>query len=169
MLSPRLTRHAHSRRIECLVAERDGGVETVVGVAQHAPEQPVDLIGLDGRQREPADDVDVAELIDGERDPVHVGVTREQPGMHGGRVVLGLAHEEGLDQQAEVLHHEPGHRGELVLTGKGDQERAVRRMLVLELQIDQRLLDHAVKAQAFLGRQRARHGVTPLSCCGRRL
>ncbi len=77
--------------------------------------------------------------------------------MHRGRIVVGLAHEESLDEQAEVLHDEPGHRGQLVLTGKGDQERPVGRMLVLQLQVGERLLDHAVKVQAFLGGQRARH------------
>src|SRR3954447_14138400 len=56
--------------------ERD--VEVLVGVGEDATEQPVDLVRRDGAQRNVPGEVDVADVVDGERDAVHACVAREQ-------------------------------------------------------------------------------------------
>ena len=62
----------------------------VVGVLQHRAEQPVDLGRRDGVQREPPVEVDVAEMVDGERDAVHLQVALEQPAVDRGVVLVGV-------------------------------------------------------------------------------
>ena len=74
-----------------LLADRGGepqledGVERLVGVGQHRPEQPVQLVGRHRRQRQPGVEVDVAEPVDGERHGVHPQVPLQQPAVDAPR------------------------------------------------------------------------------------
>ena len=52
--SPREIRHSHSLRIDDGEPELEDRVERLVGVGQHRAEQPVDLLGGDRGQRQPA-------------------------------------------------------------------------------------------------------------------
>src|SRR3954453_13581154 len=65
-------------------------VEGLVGVAEHRPEQPVDLVGGDRGQRQAAVDVDVAVVVDGKRDAVHLQVALEQPAVDALVVLVGV-------------------------------------------------------------------------------
>ena len=120
-LSPRLTRQAHSRRIEEAKPSSSAGVEVVVGVAEHAAEQPVDLLGGDRRQRQPAGQVDVADRVEAEVDPVHAAAALEQEPVERGVVLVRLPAEERLHVQAVRADDQPGHGGQLVLALEPDQ------------------------------------------------
>ena len=80
-----------------LLADRGGeaqleqGVEGLVGVGEHRAEQPVELVGRDGGQRQAAVEVDVAERVERERDAVHPQVALEQPAVDPLVVLVGLA------------------------------------------------------------------------------
>src|SRR4051812_16562432 len=60
-------------------AELEGPVEGFVGVGQHAAEQPVDLFVVDRHERDPPDQVDVADVVEREVHAVHGAVIRQQP------------------------------------------------------------------------------------------
>src|ERR1039457_7132802 len=89
-------------------AELQGRVEVVVGVAEQAAEQPVDV----GRaERPPPGQVHVPRRVEGEVDPVHAPVALEQETVEGLVVLIGLAAEERLHAEAVLADHEPGHGG----------------------------------------------------------
>src|SRR4051794_18852642 len=52
-------------------AELDRGVERLVGIGEHAAEQPVDLVTGEAFERHATDEVHVPELVHGEVDAVH--------------------------------------------------------------------------------------------------
>src|SRR5580692_6256048 len=122
-------------------AELEGRVEVLVGVAEHAAEQPVDVGGADRAQRQPSGQVDVAHRVEGEADPVHAPVAFQQEAVEGRVVLVRLAAEEGLHAQAVRADHQPGHGGELVLARKPDQVGAGPRALIPDLELRQRRLD----------------------------
>ena len=76
------------RRREAQLEDR---VERLVGVGQHRAEQPVELVGGDRAQRQPAVEVDVADGVDRERDAEHPQVALEQPAVDPLVVLVGLA------------------------------------------------------------------------------
>src|SRR5580692_1989992 len=119
-------------------AELEGRVEVLVGVAEHAAEQPVDVGGADRAQRQPAGQVDVAHRVKGEADPVHAPVAFQQKAVEGRVVLVRLAAEEGLHPQAVRADHQPGHGGELVLALEPDQVGAGPRALIPEPEFRQR-------------------------------
>ena len=125
--SPRDTRQAHSRRIARAEADLQHRVERLVGVGEHRAEQPVQLVRRDRVQRHPADQVDVADRVDGERDPVHAGVALQQPGPQLLAVLVRLAHHERLDAQRVLADDQVAQRLELVGAGQGDHVRRRRR------------------------------------------
>src|SRR5690606_3660475 len=72
----------------------DGALERLVRVGEHAPEQPVDLLRRHRVDRDPADEVHVADLVEGEVHAVHRPVLPEQPPVELGVVLVRLAAEE---------------------------------------------------------------------------
>src|ERR1700750_394104 len=122
-------------------AEFERRVEVLVGVAEYAAEQPVDVVGGDRGQRQPPGQVHVPRLVQGEVHPVHAAVALQQEAVEGLVVLVRLAAEEGLHAQAVLAHEQPGHRGQLVLSLELDQERPGTRLLEPQLQRPQRLLD----------------------------
>src|SRR5689334_8595314 len=123
-------------------AEFERRVEVLVGVAQHAAQQPVDVVGGDRGQRQPPGQVHVARLVQGEVHAVHAAVALQQEAVEGLVVLVRLAAEEGLHAQAVLAHDQPGHGGQLVLPLELDQERPGPRLLEPQLQRPQRLLDN---------------------------
>src|SRR6266516_5018195 len=88
-------------------AERQCRVEVVVGVAEHAAEHPVDLLGGYRCQRQAAGEVDIPPLVRGEVHPVHQAVALQQEPVERGGVLVGLAAEERLHMQAVRADDEP--------------------------------------------------------------
>ena len=88
-------------------AQLQDGVERLVGVRQHRPEQPVQLVGGDGRERQPRVEVDVAERVDAEGDGVHPEVALEQPPVDALEVLVGAAADERVDAQRVRADVEP--------------------------------------------------------------
>src|SRR5690242_582071 len=123
-------------------AELERRVEVLVGVAEYAAEQPVDVVGGDRGQRQPPGQVHVARLVQGEVHPVRAAVALQQEAVEGLVVLVRLAAEEGLHAQAVLAHDQPGHGGQLVLSLELDQERPGPRLLEPQLQRPQRLLDN---------------------------
>src|SRR4029077_10261428 len=138
------------RRAEAQLERR---VEVLVGVAQHAAEQPVDLLGGDRGQRQPPGQVHVAHRVQGEVHPVHPAVALQQEAVEGLVVLVRLAAEEGLHAQAVLAHDQPGHGGQLVLSLELDQERPGPRLLEPQLQRPQRRLENTREILA--------HALTP--------
>src|SRR5450631_427151 len=135
------------------------GVEALVGVREHAAEQPVDLVVGDGRERGTADEVDVADLVDAEGDAVHPGVLLQQVARELGLVLVRAADDEGLDEQAVVAEDEPGLRRQLVDTGQGDEVGTLAGPLVGQPALVQRCTDEGVEPGALRGRRRAAHRI----------
>src|SRR5512142_236610 len=75
-LSPRLTRQAHSR----LIAEPKPSSRAV---SKFTSEQPVDVVGGDGGQRQVPGQVHVAHRVQAEVVPVHAAVALEQEPVEG--------------------------------------------------------------------------------------
>src|SRR5689334_732006 len=123
-------------------AELERRVEVLVGVAQHAAQQPVDVVGGDRGQRQPPGQVHVAHLVQGEVHAVHAAVALQQEAVEGLVVLVRLAAEEGLHAQAVLAHDQPGHGSQLVLPLQLDQERPWPRLLEPQLQRPQRLLEN---------------------------
>ena len=109
--SPRETRHAYSLRIERREAELEDRVERRVGVLEHRAEQPVDLVGGDRVQRDPPVQVDVAEVVDGERDAVHLRVALEQPAVDGLVVLVRAPGDERVHRTARARPTVSEHGG----------------------------------------------------------
>src|SRR6266700_4895780 len=122
-------------------AELERRVEVLVGVAEHAAEQPVDVLGGDAGQRQPPGQVHVARRVQGEVHPVHAAVALEQEAVEGLVVLVRLAAEEGFHAQAVLAGDQPGHGGQLVLALELHQEGAGPRVLVPQPQRVQRRRD----------------------------
>jgi hypothetical protein len=73
-------------------------------------------------QRQPADQVDVAGRVEREGDAVEAGVAAQQEAVELLGVLVGLAADEGLDQQRVPADHEPAVGGQLVRAGQRDEE-----------------------------------------------
>src|SRR5262249_26218696 len=82
------------------------------------------LLRRDRREREPADEVHVADGIEGEVDAEHPAAALEQEPVELGVVLVGLAAEERLDLQAVRVGDQPGHRDQLAGALEPDGERA---------------------------------------------
>src|SRR6185437_13467136 len=88
-------------------ADHEGLVEVLVGVAEHAAEQPVDLIRRDRGERQPADQVDVADRVEREVHTEHPAAAFEQVPVELGVVLIRLAAEERLDVEAVRVGDKP--------------------------------------------------------------
>src|SRR5689334_16253190 len=122
-------------------AEFERRVEVLVGVAEHAAQQAVDVVNRNRGQRQLPGQVHVARLVQGEVHAVHAAVALQQEAVEGLVVLVRLAAEEGLHAQAVLARDQPGHRGQLVLPLELDQERPGPRLLEPQLQRPQRVLD----------------------------
>ena len=119
-------------------AELEDRVERLVGVGQHRAEQPVDLVGGDRAQRQPAVEVDVADRVDGERDAEHLQVPLQQPAVDPLVVLVGLAGHEGVHPERVLADVEAARRGELLLPGQLDGEHPVGDLLPGQVGVRQR-------------------------------
>ena len=126
-------------------ADLQHGVEVVVGVAEHRAEDAVELLGGHRGVRQPAGQVDVADVVDGVRDAVHAGVVLQQEGPQLLAVLVGLAADERLHPQRVLADAEPAHRLELLGAGQVDQPDARAGVLVDQLGLAQRLVDDGVE------------------------
>ena len=108
----------------------DGGVETdleqnvevAVGGFEDLPEEAIDLVSGDRVGGDAADEIDVADVVEGVRDAVDAPVTFEQVFVHLLEVLVGTPAHEGLHPQPVLLGGEQ-HRGlELLLTGQLEDE-----------------------------------------------
>ena len=115
-------------------AEHQRFVERLVGVAEHAAEQPVDLGLGDGGQRQPSGQVDVAGAVEREVDAVHAGAALKQEAVERRVVLVRLAAEERLNLKAVVPGDQPGHSGELMLSLEADQVPGRGLVLVAQAQ-----------------------------------
>ena len=115
-------------------AEHQRLVERLVGVAQHAAEQPVDLRLGDGGQRQPAGQVHVAGAVEREVDAVHAGAALKQEAVERRVILVRLAAEERLHLKAVVPGDQPGHSGELMLSVEADEVSARGLALVAQAQ-----------------------------------
>src|SRR5271167_3254992 len=122
-------------------AELERRVEVLVGVAEHAAEQPVDVRGGDSGQRQPPGQVHVAHRVQGEVDPVHAAVALEQEAVERLVVLVRLAAEERLHAQAVLADDQPDHGGQLVLALEFDQVGAGSRVLVRQAELGEGRLD----------------------------
>ena len=123
-LSPRFSRHAHSRLMAEPRAKLKRLVERLVRVRErHAAEQPVDLVVSDRRQRDAAGQVDVAGAVHREVHAIQPPVALEQEAVEGGVVLVLVTAEERLHLEAVVPGDQPGHRGELVLASQAGPDR----------------------------------------------
>ena len=114
-------------------AQLEDGVEGRVAVVQDRAQQPVDLVRSDGIERDPAGEIDVAEVVESEGDGVHLGVAFEQPPIDGLEILVGPTRHEGVHREAVRPHHERADRLELAFTREYDDERARLRLLELQL------------------------------------
>ena len=96
-------------------AELEDGVERVVGLREHRAEEPVELVVADRRERQPGVEVDVAGVVDGEGDGVHLQVALEQPAVDARVVLVGVAAHEGVHAERVLADVEPDRRLELLL------------------------------------------------------
>src|SRR5580704_19051407 len=135
-------------------AELEGRVEVLVGVAEHAAEQPVDVRGRDRRQRQPPGQVHVAHRVQGEMDPVHAAVALQQEAVERLVVLVGLAAEERLHAQAVRADDEPGHGGQLVLALELDQVGAGPRVLIGQAELGQGRLHSSGRGSGISGHAR---------------
>ena len=94
MDSPRRLRHSHSLRMEEAKPSSRIVLNELVGVGEHRAQQPVELLRRHRDERQPRVEVDVAEVVDGERDPVHLEVALEQPAVDALVVLVGVATDE---------------------------------------------------------------------------
>src|SRR6266545_1286307 len=133
---------ALDRRFE---PDLEGAVEVVVGVRQHAAEDAVDLLRRHRRQRQPAHQMHVASVVQGEVDGVEPAVLLQQPAVELGVVLIRPAAEEGLDVQGLIADDQPRHRRQLVTARQLDEVPALAGTFVLEATRVQRLLDHPVR------------------------
>src|SRR6185437_9713112 len=88
-------------------ADHEGLVEVLVGVAEHAAEQPVDLICRDRGERQPADQEDVADRVEREVHTEHPAAAFEQVPVELGVVLIRMAAEERLDVEAVRVGDKP--------------------------------------------------------------
>ena len=72
-------------------------IEVGVDGLEHLAEDPVDLVGRDRVQRHPADEVDVADVVEGVGDAVEPAVALQQEAVDALVVLVGLAADERLD------------------------------------------------------------------------
>src|SRR5882757_1148276 len=72
-------------------------IEVLIDGLEHLAEYAVDLVGRDGVQGHPADEVDVANVVQGVGDAVEPAVALEQELVDALEVLVGLAADERLD------------------------------------------------------------------------
>src|SRR5882757_8852237 len=72
-------------------------IEVLIDGLEHLAEYAVDLVGSDGVQGHPADEVDVANVVQGVGDAVEPAVALEQELVEPLEVLVGLAADERLD------------------------------------------------------------------------
>ncbi len=89
---------------------------------EHLSEHPVDLVGVDRRQRHPAHQIDVADVVQRVGDPVEPAVALEQEPVDALVVLVGLAAHERLDAHRVLADAQDGVRLELALPGQLDDE-----------------------------------------------
>ena len=81
-------------------AQLEQRVEVVVGGVEDLAEQPVDLVGVDRAQADPADQVDVADPVEGVVHAVEARVALQQEPVDDVEVLVGLAAHERLRRTA---------------------------------------------------------------------
>src|SRR6266568_3452465 len=101
-------------------AELERRVEVLVGVAEHAAEQPVDVLGGDAGQRQPPGQVHVARRVQGEVHPVHAAVALElhQEGAGPRVLVLQLQRFQGRPHRRRGGGFIPAHARTESATGE---------------------------------------------------
>ncbi len=147
--SPRDTRHSHSlldRRPKTQLQQR---IKVRIHGFEHLPEHPVDLVGVDRGQRHPADQVDVAHVVQRVGHPIEPAVALEQEPVDALVVLVGLAADERLHAHRMLADAQDGVGLELAFAGQfHDQPRrpAVRARMLrvaqlagLQRPLDQRL------------------------------
>ena len=132
--SPRLTRQRplppdRRRRTRARAAVSN----VLVRVRQHAAEQPVELVGGDGVQRERPDQVDVAELVDAEVHAVHPRVALEQVALEHLVVLVRVPDTNASTSRLWSPTTSQVLVSSLCVPGQADEERALGRVLVRQL------------------------------------
>src|SRR4051794_38233228 len=123
-------------------AELEDRVERVVGVGQHRAQQPVQLLGGDRRERQPAVEVDVAEPVDGERDGVHPQVALEQPAVDPLVVLVRLAAHERVHAERVRADVEADGGLQLLLPRQREGEDALGALVELDPALGEVVADH---------------------------
>ena len=129
------------RRGEAQLQQR---VEVVVDRLEHLPEYPVDLVGGHRGQRHPADEVDVAEVVERVGDPVQPPVAFEQEPVDGLVVLVGLAADERLHPHRVLADRQDRVGLESALARQFDDQPGWAAVRALVVEVRQRMLVECV-------------------------
>ena len=107
----------------------------------HRPQDRIQLGGRHKIQCQAPGQVDVAQMIEAVRHPVHACVAFQQPAIDLGEVLIGMPGDERIDAQGMVADDQRHRGAQLLLAGELDDEGIGLRLFELEPRIDQVVAD----------------------------
>ena len=136
-------------------AEFEQGVEVVVRRLHHLTEDAVEFIGVDHVERHPADEVDVADVVQRVGHPVEPAVALEQKPVNALEVLVRLAADERLHAHRVLADAQQGVGGQFAFARQFDDDAwqtAVGARIPGEVQavLDQGILDEPLDARGGL-------------------